>query len=124
MCMRCGNGYESLFQRSVGGLGRIMAVGGGLVGGALGDRVEQAGWDATWLRGGTRGKGWDKALAKAALSVGQYFSQCHRYGQWVCLKVCWNDEKGLCVQCVPKLDQEIAAMQLQAQMGQLQEKIQ
>jgi membrane protease subunit (stomatin/prohibitin family) len=40
------------------------------------------------------------------------------------LKVCWNDEKGLCVQCVPKLDQEIAAMQLQAQMGQLQEKIQ
>jgi hypothetical protein len=41
MCMRCGNGYESLFQRSVGGLGRIMAVGKGLVGRALGDRVEQ-----------------------------------------------------------------------------------
>jgi hypothetical protein len=90
----------------------------------VGDRVEEVGWDATWLRGGNRGKGWDKALAKAAESVKQYFSQCHRCGQWVCLKVCWNEEKGLCVQCVPKLDQEIAAIQSQAQIGQLQQKIQ
>jgi hypothetical protein len=44
MCMRCGNGYESPFQRSVGGIGRMMAIGGGLLGGVVGDRVEEVGW--------------------------------------------------------------------------------
>ncbi len=123
-CMRCGNGYESPFQRSAGGFGRMAAIGGNLLGGTLGDRVEQAGFDAQWLRGGNRGKGWDKALQKAAEEVQHFFNQCHRCGQWVCQSVCWNEEKGLCVQCAPKLDQEITAMQSEAQIGQLQTKIQ
>ena len=39
-----------------------------------------------------------------------YFRQCQRDGQWVCEQVCWNHERGLCVTCAPKLDQEIAGL--------------
>ncbi len=123
-CMRCGNGYQSPFQRSVGSVGRMMAIGGSLLGGTVGTRIEEAGFDTQWLKGGTRGKGWDKALANAVEAVKGHFSQCHRCGQWVCQDVCWNSEKGLCVQCAPKIDQEITAMQSTAQVEQLQAKVQ
>jgi hypothetical protein len=41
----------------------------------------------------------------------------------VCQRVCWNTERGLCTTCAPKLDQEIAGMQAEAQRRQLEEKI-
>jgi membrane protease subunit (stomatin/prohibitin family) len=42
----------------------------------------------------------------------------------VCKQVCWNDDRGLCTTCAPKLDQEIAGMQAAAQIDQLNEAIQ
>jgi type II secretory ATPase GspE/PulE/Tfp pilus assembly ATPase PilB-like protein len=42
----------------------------------------------------------------------------------VCDAICWNAERGLCTKCAPKLDQEIAAMQADAQVRQLNDKIQ
>jgi hypothetical protein len=124
-CMRCGNGYESSFQRSVTGFGgRLLRLGGDLLGGEVGQKAAQVGWDAEWLRDGTRGSARDKALAKAAQEMQAHFTQCHRCGQWVCRQVCWNGERGLCTECAPKLDQEIAGMQAAAQVGQLNDKIQ
>ena len=124
-CRRCGNGYSSSFQRSVSGFGgNLLRMGGDLVGGSLGGKAAELGWDSQWLNDNTRSKGRDKALAKAVDEMKPYFKQCHRCGQWVCDKICWNAERGLCVTCAPKLDQEIAGMQASAQVNQLNEKIQ
>jgi hypothetical protein len=124
-CRRCGNGYSSTFQHSVTGFGgRLLRLGGDVVGGAIGERASQIGWDAEFMRDTVRGSTRDKALAKAVEEMKPYFHQCNRCGQWVCGQVCWNRERGLCVGCAPKLDQEIAGMQAAAQVNQLNQKIQ
>src|SRR2546421_12387677 len=72
-CQRGGNGYSSSFQHSVTGFGgRLLKMGGDLLGGEVGQKAAQLGWDAEWLRDGNRGSTRDKALAKAAgVSSGQ-----------------------------------------------------
>jgi hypothetical protein len=56
-CRRCGNGYSSSFQHSVTGFGgRLLRLGGDLVGGAVGKRAQQVGWDAEWMRAGSAGR--------------------------------------------------------------------
>ncbi len=123
-CLRCGNGYKSAFKHSVTGFGgRIAAVGGRLLGGDLGNKISEAGFDAEWLRDGTGGSTSDRMLRQAVKEVSPRFQQCHRCGQWVCKEICWNDERGLCVACAPKLDQEIAARQAAAQLEQIDEKV-
>jgi hypothetical protein len=65
-CRHCGNGYSSTFQHSVTGFGgRMLRLGGDMVGGALGERASQLGWDAEFMRSTVRGSTRDKALAKA-----------------------------------------------------------
>ena len=124
-CRRCGNGYSSAFQHSVTGFGgRLLRLGGDVVGGTIGERASQLGWDAEFMRSTVRGSTRDKALAKAVDEMKPHFHQCNRCGQWVCGQVCWNTERGLCVTCAPKLDQEIAGMQAAAQVNQLNQKIQ
>ncbi len=55
-CQRCGNGYRSTFRHSVTGFGgRIAALGGSLLGGEIGSKVEEVGLLAQWDRNGTRG---------------------------------------------------------------------
>jgi hypothetical protein len=123
-CRRCGNGQTSSFQHSVAGFGgRLLKMGGDLVGGSVGERAQQLGWDAQWMRDGVRGSARDKALARAVDEMKPYFNQCHRCGQWACGQVCWNAERGMCVGCAPQLDQEIGGMQAAAQVQQLNEKI-
>lgn len=124
-CRRCGNGYESQFQHSISGFGgKLLQMGGDLVGGQIGGTAKEVGWDAWWLRDGVRGSARDKALARAVDEMKPHFVQCHRCSQWVCKEVCWHEERGLCVSCAPKLDQEIAGMQASAQVQQLNAKIQ
>jgi hypothetical protein len=58
-CRRCGNGYSSSFQHSVTGFGgRLLRLGGDLVGGAVGERAQEIGWDAEWMRDGVRPARW------------------------------------------------------------------
>ena len=124
-CKRCGTGYSSSFQHSLTGFGgRLLRLGGDMIGGNIGETARTLGWDAEWTRDGVRGSTRDKALAKAVEEMNPYFHQCHRCGQWACGQICWNDERGMCVTCAPKLDQEIAGMQAAAQVRQLNTKIQ
>lgn len=124
-CQRCGNGYASTFRKSLTGFGgRLLAMGGDLIGGTVGEKASELGWDAEWMRDGNRGSTRDKHLREAADEMKAHFDQCHRCGQWVCKHVCWNSERGLCTTCAPKLDQEIAGMQSAAQINQLNDKIQ
>jgi hypothetical protein len=124
-CERCGNGHASTFKHSVTGFGgRLLRMGGDLVGGEWGRRASELGWDSMWMRDGVRGSAWDKALQSAVEEMRPHFSQCHRCGQWVCDQICWNGDRGVCTGCAPKLDQEIAGMQARAQQDQLRDKIQ
>jgi RNA polymerase subunit RPABC4/transcription elongation factor Spt4 len=120
-CERCGNGYKAGFQASAIGMGSKVARGlGGLLGGSLGN-VAYAGSEMKDL---TESKAKDEALRKSVEEMKPYFNQCHRCGQWVCKEICWNEEYGLCVNDAPKLEQELAGMQSQAQLQQVQQKVQ
>jgi hypothetical protein len=120
-CERCGNGYKAGFQASAIGMGSKVARGlGGLLGGGLGN----VGYAGSELKDLTESKAKDQALRKAVEEMKPYFNQCHRCGDWVCKEICWNEEVGLCVNDAPKLEQEIAQMQSQAQIQQVQEKVQ
>lgn len=125
-CMRCGNGYKSKFRHSVTGFGgRLLNLGGSVLGGKIGDKMDDIGWGAEWMRDRTGGGTTkDKRLAEAVEDVRPYFTQCHRCGQWVCKDICWNDDHGLCCDCAPRLDQEIAGMQAEAQRRQLEDRVQ
>jgi hypothetical protein len=60
-CKRCGNGYTSSFQHSVTGFGgRMLRLGGDLIGGTVGEKASEIGWDAEWMRDGTRGSTRDR----------------------------------------------------------------
>jgi hypothetical protein len=121
-CQRCGNGYASTFEKTVAGFGgRLLSMGGGLLGGSVGDTVEELGRDAGSMQTGTAH---EKHFAKAVAQIQPYFGQCHRCGQWVCGNVCWNTQFGLCATCAPRLDQEVAGMQAAAQVNQLNDRIQ
>lgn len=119
-CQRCGNGYQSSFQKSATSMGGgLLRAAGGLFGGILGN----AGYTGESVAEMMRGPARDKALAAAVEEMRPYFMQCRRCGEWVCKEICWNDTTGLCTICSPKLQQEIAAAQAQAQIAQVQEKV-
>jgi len=119
-CERCGNGYKSGFNKSAVGIGTSVLRGvGSLLGGRLGG-AETAG---DHLRDMTESQAKDKALREAVEECRPLFSQCHKCGSWVCKEICWNDEAQLCVNCAPKLEQEIAGLQQQRRLEQVSEKI-
>jgi hypothetical protein len=99
-CQRCGNGYRSAFRHSVTGFGgRLASLGGSLLGGEIGARVEEVGLLAQWDRSGTRGSTNDKRLLEASQDVAGHFAQCRGCAEWVCRDVCWDDRAGCCGQC-------------------------
>ncbi|HYG56537.1 MAG TPA: zinc ribbon domain-containing protein [Symbiobacteriaceae bacterium] len=119
-CDICGNSYRSPYQASVAGtVGEVLRGVGSLFGGVLG-RVGDASYD---MQRAVGGKAHDDAFRSAVESVMPHFMQCSRCGKWVCKEVCWNDRRGLCVDCAPKLEQEMAAYQSEAQLEQVREKV-
>jgi hypothetical protein len=120
-CERCGNGYKSGFNASALGMGGKVLKG---LGGLLGGKLADAAYGADHVKDLTESKAKDEALRKAVEEVRPLFNQCHRCGNWVCQNICWNDEVGMCVDDAPKMEQEIAQMQSEAQREQLRTKIQ
>ena len=120
-CERCGNGYKSGFKASALGIGSKVARG---LSGLLGGRFGNAGYAGDEIKDLTESQAKDKALREAVEECRPLFNQCHRCGQWVCKEICWNTEFNLCVTDAPKLEQEMGAMQSQARMSQVQEKVQ
>ena len=119
-CDKCGNGHVSGFQPSVvGTVGGLLRAAGDIFGGVLG----QAGHGAYEIQRAVGGKAHDDALAAAVTEVKPNFTQCVRCGHWVCNEVCWNPKRGLCTECGPKTEVEIAHAQSAAQLEQIQEKV-
>lgn len=119
-CDICGNGYRTPFQTNVANtVGDVVRGAANLFGGFLG-RVGDASYDVQRAVGG---KAHDDAFRKAVEAARPHFRQCSRCGKWVCPEVCWNEARGMCTECAPKLHQEMAAAQHEVQMEQMREKI-
>ncbi len=117
-CDKCGNGYETRFQPAASGMiTDALDVASGLFGGILGNvanaanRVHSAGWSTAH----------DNAFNAAVQEARPHFNQCKRCGQWVCIEVCWNAERGLCKSCAPDLESEYSVAQEQAAIDQARE---
>ena len=103
-CMRCGFGYTSSFQRSAAGFGgRLLRMGGDLLGGAVGRQASTLGWEAESMGDANRGSAHDKALGKAVEEIEPYFGRCDRCAEWVCRNHCWSIERSMCNNCTREL---------------------
>jgi len=120
-CDKCGNGHVSRFRASAMGVGsQLLKAAGSLFGGVLG----QAAYAGDHVKDALRGKGWDDAFAAAVEEGRKHFRQCTRCGLWVCPEVCWNEKRSLCENCAPDLHEAAAAIQAEAAVEQLRQKVQ
>jgi hypothetical protein len=117
-CDRCGNGYQTTFQASATGtVSSALDAASSLFGGFLGNaasaahNVHSAGWE----------KAHDDAFARAVEEAKPHFHKCKRCGHWVD-DDCWNDERGLCKDCAPDLQEEFSSIQTQAAIDDAREK--
>jgi hypothetical protein len=120
-CDLCEDGYRSSFIESEThkkGRGlRSLAQGAGVLGSLLGGRLGSLGYSLE--RGGSvlseRFDGmspeWHKehenAFERAKNEAQQHFHRCHGCRQWVC-DSCYNEDEGLCTQCAPRQEIEVA----------------
>ena len=120
-CDLCEDGYKSSFiesetHKKSRGL-RSLAQGAGVLGSLLGGRLGSLGYSLE--RGGSvlseRFDGmspeWHKehenAFERAKNEAQQHFHRCHGCRQWVC-DSCYNEDEGLCTQCAPRQEIEVA----------------
>jgi hypothetical protein len=109
-CERCGNGFRSQFRHSVMGFGgRLAMLGGTLIGGSVGGRIEDIGWMAKWNHDGNRGSANDQRLAEASADVAGEFRQCRWCTDWVCRHGCWDTHADCCRTCAPEQQERGAA---------------
>jgi hypothetical protein len=118
-CDICGNGYRSEFIRSsLGTAGTILGGASNLLGGLWGaSRATETARDV--LDRGAR----DDAMKKASNEIMPLFRRCPRCNNWVD-ETCWNEERGLCVSCAPKLAAEMEATRAEVQLQQMREAMQ
>ncbi len=117
-CDRCHNGYLSSFQSSVmGTAGSLLRAAGNIFGGVLGS----AGSSSYEIQRAVGGKAHDEAITKAVDEVRGKFHQCRRCAKWVCPDTCWNTERGLCFDCAPDIQAELAHAQTEATIEQINE---
>lgn len=120
-CDRCGNGFMSEFKPSITGFaaGALRAA-GSLFGGVLG----QAGSSTYEIERAVRGPGHDKAFRESIEEAKPNFRLCPKCAKWVCLASCWNQKRGLCHDCAPDIETELAAAQVQTTIDQIKQKLQ
>jgi membrane protease subunit (stomatin/prohibitin family) len=116
-CDICGSGYRSEFIRSkIGTAGNILDGATSLLGGIFGSASRVADTAKEITDRGAR----DEALKKASNDIMALFQRCPRCNNWVD-ETCWNDQRGLCVSCAPKLASEMEATRSQVEIQQMRE---
>lgn len=120
-CDKCGNGFMTHFQTSAVGVATgFLRAAADIFGGVLGN-VASAG---DHVKDTLRGKARDEAFEKAVVEGKTHFKQCTRCGKWVCPEVCWNEQRSLCEECAPDLQEEAASIQAHVAVDQIREKAQ
>ncbi len=118
-CDRCGTGYKSEFKPSVTGMaGSVLRAAGSLFGGLLGS----AGNSAYEIERAIQGPAHDQAFRDAVEEARPHFHQCPKCTKWSC-STCWNAGRGLCYDCAPDVQTEIAAAQAQSTADQIRQKV-
>jgi len=119
-CDICGSGYRSEFIRSnLGTAGNILSGASNLLGGIFGSASSVADTAKDITDKGAR----DEALKKASNEIMHFFQRCPRNNLWVD-ETCWNEARGLCVSCAPKLAAEMEAERQAVEIQQMRQKIQ
>jgi len=119
-CDRCGNGFMSEFRASaVGFATSALRTAGGLFGGLL----SSAASNTYEIERMIQGPGHDKAYREAIETVKPNFLQCPKCARWACVNMCWNEKRGLCYDCAPNVETELASAQAQATVEQIQTKV-
>ena len=120
-CDMCGNGYMSSYKTSsVAMASSLLRAASSMLGGIF-SQVSHGSYEIQRAIGG---KAHDDALREAVAEIKHKFKQCSRCGKWVCPQICWNEKRGLCLECAPDLARETAAAQAQAACEQIREKVQ
>jgi len=120
-CDRCGNGFMSEFKASVTGMASsALRAAGSIFGGILG----QAGSSSYEIERAVRGPGHDQAFRKAVEESKPNFRLCPKCAKWVCLATCWNSQRGLCFDCAPSVETEMASAQAKIVVDQMKQKLQ
>jgi len=110
-CDKCHNGYMTKYQASVTGTaGSVLRAAGDLFGGIF----SSAGNSAYEIQRAVGGKAHDSAFEAAVEEGKGYFHQCTRCGIWACPEVCWNAAAGMCENCAPDFESEMASAQAHA----------
>lgn len=116
-CERCHDAWRSPFDRYAAGtaeniLGAAESLFGGIFGSARNvvGQVRSAGWQ----------KAKDEALRSAISKAKDHFHRCPRCSNHYCDN-CWNEDEGVCITCVPRLDAELAAIRREAKISKARE---
>lgn len=118
-CDICGSGYRSEFKRSgLGTASSLLSGASSLVGGLFGGASNAANQAKQIADRGAR----DDALKAAANEIMPLFTRCTRSSHWVD-ETCWNEARGLCVSCAPKLAGEMEAERASVEIAQMREAV-
>ena len=118
-CAICGSGYRSEYQRSALGTANTLLSGASnLIGGLWGASNAANTVNQITDRGAR-----DEALKKASNEIMPLFKMCPRDHLWVD-ETCWNEARGLCVSCAPKLAVEMEAERQQVEIQQMRQAMQ
>jgi hypothetical protein len=118
-CDICGSGYRSEFIRStLGTAGNILGGASNLLGGIFGSGASIADKAKDITDRGAR----DEALKKASNEIMVHFQRCPKNNLWVD-ETCWNEARGLCVSCAPKLAVEMEAERQALEISQMRQKM-
>jgi len=117
-CERCNDTWRTEFIPYRGGqasgwLGKAAGMFGGVLGN-VGDAVEglaQSGW----------GTARDEAFKNAVEQAKQHFHRCAKCFQYSC-DICWNKDKGLCLNCAPDAEVEIDSAIAEGEVSAAREK--
>jgi hypothetical protein len=119
-CDRCGNGFMTEFKASLTGFATSgLRAAGNIFGGLFGSAAS----GAYEIERAVQGPGHDQAFHQAIEEARPNFRQCPKCSNWVCTTVCWNQTRGLCYDCAPNVETELAAAQAQATVEQIKTKV-
>lgn len=132
-CDLCREGYKTQFIESktyrkagfLRGLGRAVQIGASLVGqDHVGYNIER-GADILGERFQGMTPDWHKehesAFEIAQNEAKEHFYRCPKCKQWVCEND-WNEQEGLCVDCAPRMNIEVASAKAQKMVEDIREK--
>jgi membrane protease subunit (stomatin/prohibitin family) len=116
-CEHCRDAWRSPFDRYAAGTAEsLLGAADGLFGGIFG----QARNALSQVRGAGWSKARDTALRTAVEQAKDHFHRCPRCANHYCDN-CWNEDEGVCIVCVPRLDAELSAIRREAKIARARE---